>query len=124
MKSTFFPALAIISLASALPFEQVEVLDARQVGSANSNDLKDGKCARNVFIFARGSTETGNMVRLTPLNRMAFLLLIRLLSGNHLRPPDLLGPQIQLKQRRYLPGCWRSGWLHRRPSQQFLTQEH
>ncbi|KAK8869395.1 cutinase 1 [Apiospora arundinis] len=61
MKSIFFTALVIISLASALPFEQVEVLDARQVGSANSNDLKDGKCARNVFIFARGSTETGNM---------------------------------------------------------------
>ncbi|KAK7943984.1 uncharacterized protein PG986_013097 [Apiospora aurea] len=73
MKSTFFAALAMLSVASALPVEQpaeqpVEVLpveqvselDARQFG-ASEDDLKDGKCAGNIFIFARGSTEIGNM---------------------------------------------------------------
>ena len=62
MKSTFFTALAaMLSVASALPVEQVAELDARQTG-ANADDLKDGKCAGNVFVFARGSTEIGNMV--------------------------------------------------------------
>ncbi|KAK8036640.1 cutinase [Apiospora phragmitis] len=62
MKSTFFTTtvLAMLSVASALPVEQVAELDARQLGSTE-NDLKDGKCAGNVFIFARGSTEIGNM---------------------------------------------------------------
>lgn len=48
------------SLVSAVPVEQVHRLDVRQL--ASSDDLKDGKCAGNVFIFARGSTEVGNMV--------------------------------------------------------------
>lgn len=49
------------SLVSAVPVEQVQRLDVRQL--ASSDDLKDGKCAGNIFIFARGSTEVGNMVR-------------------------------------------------------------
>ena len=52
------------SLVSAVPVEQVQRLDVRQL--ASSDDLKNGECAGNVFIFARGSTETGNMVRTTP----------------------------------------------------------
>ncbi|KAK8115437.1 cutinase [Apiospora sp. TS-2023a] len=66
MKSTFITVLAMLSVASALPVEQQQQqastteLDARQFG-ATENDLKDGKCAGNVFIFARGSTEVGNM---------------------------------------------------------------
>lgn len=66
MKSTFFTTVfAMLSVASALPVEQVAELEARQSG-ANANDLKNGKCAGNVFIFARGSTEIGNMVSPIP----------------------------------------------------------
>lgn len=63
MKSTIFTtaAMAMLSVVSALPVEQVAELEARQSG-INANDLKDGNCAGNVFIFARGSTEIGNMV--------------------------------------------------------------
>lgn len=64
MKSVFIAVLAMLSVASALPVEQQPSsteLDVRQFG-ATENDLKDGKCAGNVFIFARGSTEVGNMV--------------------------------------------------------------
>jgi cutinase len=46
------------SLVSAVPVEQGHRMDARQL--ASSDDLKDGKCAGNIFIFARGSTEVGN----------------------------------------------------------------
>ncbi|KAK6854945.1 cutinase [Apiospora arundinis] len=62
MKSTIFTtaAMAMLSVVSALPVEQVAELEARQSG-INANDLKDGNCAGNVFIFARGSTEIGNM---------------------------------------------------------------
>lgn len=51
----------MLSVVSALPVEQVAELDVRQT-RANADDLKDGKCAGNVFVFARGSTEIGNMV--------------------------------------------------------------
>ncbi|KAK8098944.1 cutinase 1 [Apiospora kogelbergensis] len=61
MKPTFFTIFAtMLSVVSALPVEQVAELDVRQT-RANADDLKDGKCAGNVFVFARGSTEIGNM---------------------------------------------------------------
>lgn len=34
----------------------------RQFGSSTSSELEDGSCGDIIFIFARGSTETGNMV--------------------------------------------------------------
>lgn len=37
-------------------------IDRRQFISAN--DLTDGNCKDTMFIFARGSTEVGNMVRM------------------------------------------------------------
>lgn len=33
----------------------------RQLGSSTSSELEDGSCGDIIFIFARGSTETGNM---------------------------------------------------------------
>ncbi|KAK6821762.1 cutinase [Apiospora arundinis] len=48
MKSTIFTtaAMAMLSVVSALPVEQVAELEARQSG-INANDLKDGNCAGN-----------------------------------------------------------------------------
>ena len=69
------------SLVSAVPVEQVRKLDVRQL--ASSDDLKDGKCAGNVFIFARGSTEVGNMVCAYP---RGVLLLLPLKALEPLSP--------------------------------------
>jgi cutinase len=44
------------------PIQDVSRLEARQ--SATSDELKNGACKEVFFIFARGSTETGNMVSL------------------------------------------------------------
>ena len=59
---------AITALASAAPLEQTASIEARQLGRGTRNDLEDGNaasCPGAILIFARGSTETGNMVRLT-----------------------------------------------------------
>lgn len=63
MKTSFVAVLASLGLASAIPVDQVppvHQLDARQL--VVSDELKSGQCAGSVFIFARGSTETDNMV--------------------------------------------------------------
>lgn len=44
----------IISLQSRQTFPSL--------GSSTSNELQSGNCREVIFIFARGSTETGNMV--------------------------------------------------------------
>ncbi|KAF9894426.1 hypothetical protein FE257_007929 [Aspergillus nanangensis] len=54
LRSVLVATLA--TLAVALPEQSLE---ARQ--SMSSTDLEDGKCGDVTFIFARGSTETGNM---------------------------------------------------------------
>jgi hypothetical protein len=45
------------------PIEDVSSLKARQDEGETSNDLENGPCLPAFFIFARGSTEPGNMVR-------------------------------------------------------------
>lgn len=63
MKTSFVAVLASLGLANAIPVDQVppvHQLDARQL--VVSDELKNGQCAGSVFIFARGSTETDNMV--------------------------------------------------------------
>jgi cutinase len=54
-------ALAGLAVASPLPAEDVS-LERRQLLDT-ANDLTLGSCKAVTFIFARGSTETGNMVR-------------------------------------------------------------
>lgn len=68
---SFFTSLALTSpIAVAVPVTapadepQLITLEARQ-SSATSNELETGSsaaCPRTIFIFARGSTEAGNMV--------------------------------------------------------------
>ncbi|KAK4238133.1 carbohydrate esterase [Achaetomium macrosporum] len=61
--------LAAAGLAVALPTAPVEVetlaeIEARQLLASTRNDLENGdssNCPRVILIFARGSTETGNM---------------------------------------------------------------
>ncbi|CEL02233.1 cutinase 3 [Aspergillus pseudodeflectus] len=52
-------ALAALSVASPLPADADITLERRQLIS--SDDLKNGDCKPVAFIFARGSTEAGNM---------------------------------------------------------------
>lgn len=58
--TTFLCAIATPVLSS--PIRDVARLEARQ--SSTSNELVDGACKEVFFIFARGSTEPGNMVSL------------------------------------------------------------
>ena len=69
--SNIFSTLALAaSLVSAAPFEGVpgtRDLEARQ--SSRRNDLENGdssNCPDVILIFARGSTEAGNMVGTIP----------------------------------------------------------
>lgn len=56
-----------VASASALPTssESLVALEGRQIGSITRDDLSDGAagdCPDQIFIFARGSTELGNLV--------------------------------------------------------------
>ncbi|KAL2832547.1 putative cutinase [Aspergillus cavernicola] len=61
LRSLLVAALAALAIASPVPNPDIEVnsLESRQ--SDTSNDLENGDCKPVSFIFARGSTETGNM---------------------------------------------------------------
>lgn len=61
-----------VALPAATPVNDVDMADvmARQwggsIGSSTKNDLQNGNasaCPKVIFIFARASTESGNMVR-------------------------------------------------------------
>lgn len=63
MKSSTILSSLFLSASSTLasPIE----LSTRQLGgSSTSNELQNGECQDVTFIFARGSTEIGNMVPL------------------------------------------------------------
>lgn len=51
---------ALLSLAVATPVPQPAGLEIRQL-LGSSNDVEQGNCKDTMFIFARGSTEIGNM---------------------------------------------------------------
>jgi hypothetical protein len=57
----FFQTLLPLLLAPLIAASPTGI-DRRQFISAN--DLTDGNCKDTMFIFARGSTEVGNMVRM------------------------------------------------------------
>jgi cutinase len=59
LRSLLVAALAALAIASPVPTTELE---ARQLADT-ANDLKSGACKAVTFIFARGSTESGNMVR-------------------------------------------------------------
>jgi len=68
MKFQYVAVAALISLVTATPVPNTAVIEAssfeletRQTGDT-SNDLVNGICRQVTFIFARGSTESGNMV--------------------------------------------------------------
>jgi cutinase len=64
----FFALTTLLAAtASALPTSNpAQELEARQLGRTTRDDLINGNsasCADVIFIYARGSTETGNLVR-------------------------------------------------------------
>lgn len=64
--------LSAAGLAAALPTSQPAEIEARQLSSTR-NDLENGSsanCPRVIFIFARASSEPGNMVRTRLLSSM------------------------------------------------------
>jgi hypothetical protein len=67
----FFTLPVLTSLAAASPIATSTLegsqLETRQFLSSTRNELETGRagaCPKAIFIFARASTETGNMVRL------------------------------------------------------------
>jgi cutinase len=61
--TAFLCAVAATPVLSK-PINSAARLQARQTLSDTSNELEDGPCKEVFFIFARGSTESGNMVSL------------------------------------------------------------
>ncbi|KAL5340999.1 cutinase-domain-containing protein [Aspergillus crustosus] len=62
LRTILLAALATLAIANPVPNANPDAditLERRQ--SVNSNDLEDGICRPVTFIFARGSTESGNM---------------------------------------------------------------
>lgn len=57
MKATFF-ALLLSTFAAAAP-----ILEERQSTGITADEYNTGGCRSIIFFFARGSTESGNMVR-------------------------------------------------------------
>jgi cutinase len=72
-----FLALSMLtSLAAASPMTlaapEADTLEVRQFGSSTRNELEQGSssnCPKAIFIFARASTEIGNMVRCSFFHR-------------------------------------------------------
>ena len=63
MKYSMYSVAFIASLSSALPNDLV-VRQSNRVGST-ANEFKNGGCKPVVMVFARGSTEVGNMVSIS-----------------------------------------------------------
>jgi hypothetical protein len=92
----FFAVSLLASLAAATPIALPEInisgdLEARQLSSSKT-ELEDGRagaCPRAILVFARGSTETGNLVR--PTCPVPTLILsvpsLLLLQRDHLHEP-------------------------------------
>lgn len=64
MSLRFFIVAALAALAVAIPVPEGNSLMARQ--GMSSNDIENGVCRDVTFLFARGSTEQGNMVSQLP----------------------------------------------------------
>lgn len=130
MKFSIATAL-LAATASALPTAQDSALEARQLGGSTRNDLKNGNsgsCPGVIFVFARGSTELGNLVspryhpppRIPPcMSDRSYANLINLpgYSGS----PSCFSARVQVWPKWSLdPGCrwclhcWR--WRERSPS--------
>lgn len=58
MKLSFVAIAAVTGLAQAAPSVPITHLDKRQF---TANDLKSGSCKDVTFVFARASTEMGNI---------------------------------------------------------------
>lgn len=56
--------LSEVELRAAL--EARSDIEARQVVGTTANELTQGSCRPLILIFARGSTEPGNLVRIMP----------------------------------------------------------
>jgi cutinase len=61
-RSLLVSALTTLAVASPMANPETQSLEARQFGTS-ANDLSSGACKDVTLIFARGSTEIGNMVR-------------------------------------------------------------
>ncbi|EMD88117.1 carbohydrate esterase family 5 protein [Bipolaris maydis C5] len=64
MKFFILSMMTALAVASPITTRSETALEARQLGSSTSNDLKQGQagsCPKAIFIFARASGESGNM---------------------------------------------------------------
>lgn len=89
IKSFLIAALATLAIANPIPEPEAHALVARQ--GLNSDDIEKGICRPVTLIFARGSTESGNMVSLSPVPYSHFKIdqWLTKKTGTGHRSPDL-----------------------------------
>lgn len=84
----FFITSLLAALAAAspvvLPESSVVEIEARQFGSPET-ELESGRssaCPKAILVFARGSTETGNLVRLILISKSTHSRWLRPAQGS------------------------------------------
>jgi len=114
IKMKFSSAVSLFAgLAAALPAMELapgDALEARQLGNTRNDLQNGGTCPPVIFIFARGSTESGNLVRLHAMIPSSPRL-TRI--GNPRRPCRLRPREWARPWQRLGSGCWWS--LHGKP---------
>ena len=64
---------AVVALLAAAAVAVPTGLERRQFGGMTENELKSGSCKKITLVYARGSTEMGNMVCMLLSNMLCFL---------------------------------------------------
>jgi cutinase len=93
MKLSSITISALVGIVVAAPAADL----ARRQTTAN--DIKSGACKKITLVFARASTEPGNMVSSLPMRGSPSKMLIRSLLGNEYGPNRLLWTQVKVR-------CW------------------
>lgn len=132
MKFLTLSMMTALAVASPITTRSETALEARQLGSSTSNDLQQGQagaCPKAIFIFARASGESGNMVspdmQSIPVTKHQYSQ--KSLGFLH-RPHCRKGAQEQIRRRQRLGPRRRCSLRRRfalqRPTSRYFSRRH